>query len=64
MEKVFEPFFSSKRKGTGLGLAIVHQIIESHRGDIRVESRPGKGTTFRIHLPVDGSSGSSLRRDG
>jgi len=64
LEKVFEPFFSRKRKGTGLGLAIVHQIIESHRGDIRVESRPGKGTTFRIHLLVDGNSGSSLRRDG
>jgi len=64
LEKVFEPFFSRKRKGTGLGLAIVHQIIGSHRGDIRVESGPGKGTTFRIHLPVDGSSGSSLRRDG
>ncbi|MEK7374415.1 MAG: ATP-binding protein [Thermodesulfobacteriota bacterium] len=64
LEKVFEPFFSRKRKGTGLGLAIVHQIIESHRGDIRVESAPGKGTTFRIHLPVDGHSGSSLRRNG
>jgi two-component system sensor histidine kinase HydH len=54
LEKVFEPFFSRKRKGTGLGLAIVHQIIESHRGDIRVESRPGKGTVFRIRLPMEG----------
>jgi two-component system sensor histidine kinase HydH len=53
LEKVFEPFFSRKRKGSGLGLAIVHQIIESHRGEIRVESRQGKGTTFRIKLPVD-----------
>jgi two-component system, NtrC family, sensor histidine kinase HydH len=58
LEKVFEPFFSRKRKGTGLGLAIVHQIIENHRGDIRVESGPGKGTTFRINLPVDGHNGS------
>jgi two-component system sensor histidine kinase HydH len=54
LEQVFEPFFSRKKKGTGLGLAIVHQIIESHRGDIRVESRPGKGTVFRIRLPLDG----------
>ena len=58
LEKVFEPFFSRKRKGTGLGLAIVHQIIESHRGEIRVESGPGRGTTFRINLPVDGDSES------
>jgi len=50
--KVFEPFFSRKRTGTGLGLAIVHQIIESHKGDIRVESRPGKGSVFRMRLPL------------
>ena len=55
LEKVFEPFFSRKKKGTGLVLAIVHQIIESHKGDIRVESRPGRGTAFRIRLPLDGN---------
>jgi two-component system sensor histidine kinase HydH len=54
LEKVFEPFFSTKRKGTGLGLAIVHQIVESHGGDIEVESREEVGTTFRITLPVKG----------
>ncbi len=48
LEKVFEPFFSTKRKGTGLGLAIVHQIIESHGGEIRVKSALGKGTAFSI----------------
>ena len=53
-EKVFEPFFSRKRKGTGLGLAIVHQIITAHRGEIGVESEAGKGTAFRITLPEDG----------
>jgi two-component system, NtrC family, sensor histidine kinase HydH len=52
LEKVFEPFFSTKRKGTGLGLAIVHQIVEGHGGDIQVESLEGEGTTFRITLPV------------
>ncbi len=51
--KVFEPFFSTKRKGTGLGLAIVHQIVESHRGEITVDSRAGEGTTFQITLPMN-----------
>jgi two-component system sensor histidine kinase HydH len=54
--KVFEPFFSTKRKGTGLGLAIVHQIIESHEGNIAVESREGMGTTFRVTLPTGRSN--------
>lgn len=52
--KVFEPFFSTKRKGSGLGLAIVHQIVEGHGGDIAVDSQEGMGTTFRITLPVSG----------
>lgn len=52
LEKVFEPFFSTKRKGSGLGLAIVHQIVEGHGGDISVDSQEGRGTTFRITLPV------------
>ena len=52
LERVFEPFFSTKRKGTGLGLAIVHQIVESHKGEIQVESREGQGATFRITLPI------------
>jgi two-component system, NtrC family, sensor histidine kinase HydH len=63
LQKVFEPFFSRKRKGTGLGLAIVHQIIAAHGGEIGVKSAAGKGTTFRIMLPESGG-GDSLRRDG
>ena len=55
LEKIFEPFFSRKRKGTGLGLAVVHQIIEGHGGDITVESRPGEGTRFRMVLPFSGT---------
>lgn len=58
--KVFEPFFSTKRKGTGLGLAIVHQIVESHGGDILVESWEGVGTTFRVILPVNGPNSNHL----
>jgi len=48
---VFDPYFTTKQSGTGLGLAIVHRIIEAHRGELRIESEPGKGTTVTIVLP-------------
>jgi signal transduction histidine kinase len=50
-EKIFEPFFSTKERGTGLGLAIVFSIVQKHRGEIRVESAEGRGTTFALTLP-------------
>ncbi len=50
LDKLFDPFFSTKKKGTGLGLAIVKSIIESHDGEIEVESEPGRGTRFIIFL--------------
>lgn len=52
--KLFTPFFSTKEvgEGTGLGLTVVHGIIEEHQGFITVDSEPGRGTTFHIHLPV------------
>jgi two-component system sensor histidine kinase HydH len=49
---IFDPYFTSKQSGTGLGLAIVHKIIESHNGEVRVESELGKGTIVTIILPV------------
>ena len=52
LEKLFEPFFSTKVKGVGLGLAIAKEIIENHKGMIDVESRLGHGTTFIIRIPA------------
>jgi two-component system NtrC family sensor kinase len=53
---IFEPFFSTKGGGgTGLGLWVSQDIIKQHGGQIRVRSRPGRGTTFTIALPVEGS---------
>jgi nitrogen fixation/metabolism regulation signal transduction histidine kinase len=50
-EKIFEPYFSTKRSGVGLGLPIVKKIIEEHQGEINVASIKGKGTTVKITLP-------------
>jgi two-component system NtrC family sensor kinase len=52
LEKVFDPFFSTKEKGMGLGLSICHGIIEAHQGSIEAQSKLGKGTTFIIKLPI------------
>jgi signal transduction histidine kinase len=52
VEKIFEPFYTTRDKGTGLGLAIVFNTIKKHGGDINVESAEGKGTTFTMKLPV------------
>jgi two-component system sensor histidine kinase HydH len=51
LPRIFDPFFSTKKKGTGLGLAITAKIIEAHRGEISAESEEGRGTIFKVLLP-------------
>lgn len=61
LDKVFDPYFSTKNDGTGLGLSIAHSIISSHDGCIDVESSPGKGTLFRIFLPASADTREIVR---
>jgi len=53
-ERIFTPYYTSKKNGTGLGLAIVQSIVSDHGGRIRVHSEPGRGTTFVVELPREG----------
>jgi signal transduction histidine kinase/putative methionine-R-sulfoxide reductase with GAF domain len=53
MDKLFDPFFSTKEGGIGLGLSIAHRIIDQHHGKIEVTSNPNEGTIFTVYLPID-----------
>jgi two-component system, sporulation sensor kinase E len=52
INRIFEPFYTTKKKGSGLGLMIVQRIVRAHGGRIELESQVGRGTTFRIWLPL------------
>ncbi|HEY5911694.1 MAG TPA: ATP-binding protein [Verrucomicrobiae bacterium] len=52
INRIFEPFYTTKKKGTGLGMMIVQRIVRAHGGRIELESQVGRGTTFRIWLPL------------
>ncbi|HEY8449035.1 MAG TPA: ATP-binding protein, partial [Bacillota bacterium] len=62
LDRVAEPFFTTKAHGTGLGLAVVRSIVNNHGGTIECESQPGRGTTFIVRLPLDGSTATAANR--
>lgn len=60
LDRIFDPYFTTKKMGSGLGLAVTHSIINKHEGHISVTSTPGEGTTFTIYLPAIADQVASL----
>ncbi len=52
LDKIFSPFYTTKKEGSGFGLFLAYQVVAKHRGAILVESEMGKGTTFKVYLPI------------
>lgn len=64
LDKIFLPFFTTKREGSGLGLAAVHRIVDLHSGWIRVESEEGQGSRFVVCVPLTAELGARLWHEG
>jgi two-component system sensor histidine kinase PilS (NtrC family) len=64
MNKIFFPFFTTKKDGSGLGLATAQRIVDQHGGWIKVESQEGKGARFAVCLPVAAGTGPRLWHEG
>jgi len=64
LEKVFNPFFTTKEGGTGLGLSISQRIVHQHKGFIEVRQAPGKGCAFSVFLPASSPGNGEGRGDG
>jgi two-component system sensor histidine kinase PilS (NtrC family) len=64
LDKIFLPFFTTKKEGSGLGLAAVHRIVDLHGGWVKVESGPLQGTRFVVCLPCSGEEGVRLWHEG
>ena len=63
-DDIFHPFFTTKETGVGLGLALVHQMVVEHEGEITVASEVGRGSVFRVTLPVGRSAEIPLASTG
>ena len=62
LDRIFDPYFSTKQQGSGLGLAITHSIVSKHGGRILAESTPGEGTTITVYLPAAEQQGDQPAR--
>lgn len=60
-EKIFDPFYTTRKDGTGLGLAVVQAIVRAHKGDITLESKTEQGTTFKLELPIIHQSNAEVQ---